>query len=131
MQPPKKKGKGCLIAAIIVGSFVVLGGAAGGFWYYTSTQPMKRSDSVGSCDMRGGLGETQICMDLTEINPRVEQICSSDENYKLARGKGCDTKESLGGCASPRTITWYYPSSEMKSADDVKKKCYGDAYVKP
>jgi hypothetical protein len=120
-----------MIAAIIGVVFLVLAGGGGGAWWYVSNQPVERKDIVGSCDMRGGIGESQICMDLTEINSKVEAICLNGD-YKLSRTDPCDTKEALGGCASPRTITWYYPSSTVKTQSDAKKECLGDdKFMKP
>ncbi len=99
----------------------------GGLLCVLSNRPASRSDIVGSCDMRGGSGSA-ICMDLTDINAKVEIICSQ---YTLSRSKPCDLSGAIGGCASPRTITWYYPSSDTTSAADVQKKCYGDEFRTP
>lgn len=124
---PPKKGSGKIVLVIIALLGVVVVGGGGLFWFL-SNRPATRDDIAGSCDMRG-VGDSAICMDLTDINPRVEAIC---EKYKLSKTKPCDLTGSLGGCASPRTITWYYPSSDLKTPADAMKKCRGgDEFVKP
>ncbi len=131
-QPPKKKGNGCLVAAI-GGLLLLAGGGAVAFFVAQSNEPAQLKDVVGSCDMRhdDDSSPTQVCMDLTEINAKVESIFS-DGKYKLKRGKSCDTSDALGGCASPRSITWYYPSDKHKTAADVKKECKdSDKFMKP
>jgi hypothetical protein len=129
---PKKKGNGCLIAAIIGGAVFLLGAAGLGAAFYVGSQPAEAKDIVGSCDMRSDDSSgSQICMDLTQINAKVEAICS-DDKYKLRRGKKCDTSEALGGCASPSSITWYYPSDKITKKSDVKKTCSSsDKFVEP
>jgi hypothetical protein len=111
---------------------VLAGGGAVAFFALQASEPAQSKDIVGSCDMRGSdSSPSQICMDLTDINSKVEAICSEGK-YKLKRGKSCDTSEALGGCASPRTIIWYYPSDSHKTASDVKKECgSSDEFRKP
>ena len=125
-MPPKKGGGKIVLLIVAAVGVLVVGG--GGLLWFLSTQPAGRDDIVGSCDMRGA-GDSAICMDLTSINANVEAICLK---YKLSKTTPCDLKGSLGGCASPRTITWYYPSSNLSTPADAKKKCSsGDEFLKP
>jgi hypothetical protein len=86
---------------------------------------------VASCDMRGhGGSNSEICMDLTDRNlDKVKQLCDAQGNKWQTQA--CDRKGSLGGCRDDAAITWQYPSSQAKTADDVKKGCYGDAKYVP
>jgi hypothetical protein len=131
---PKKKGSGCLIAGIVGGLLLLVGGVGAGAFFLMDSKPLTREDVTGSCDMRDDskLDQSQICMDLRDVNEKIESICTADKGYKLRRGKKCDTSEALGGCVAKNTITWYYPSDKNSSPSDIKSSCRnGDAYIKP
>jgi hypothetical protein len=93
-----------------------------GILIFANQGPPHRSDVVASCDMRG---YEEICMDLTSVNAKVEVICSK---YTLTKAP-CERRGAVGGCGTPNIITWYYPSSKVSTASDVKKKCTNDTFV--
>jgi hypothetical protein len=120
--PPRKGGSGCIIGIVAaVAGVVVLGGVGAVLLVVgrASSSAPHASAIVGSCDLREPGGETQVCMDLVDVNDKVKAICSE---YKLSK-KPCNRKGALGGCAAANTITWYYPDSTHTTAADVEKTC--------
>lgn len=63
----------------------------------------------------------------------LNSLCESAGGTVGAR---CPRESALGGCYkngdAAETTNWYYPSDEIKSAEDVKKRCGDDlTFVTP
>jgi hypothetical protein len=131
-QPAPKKSKTGLIIGVVLGVLVLFGVLVVGavmFVFSKATGTVHNSDVIASCDLRSGSSSgsgSELCMDLTVVNDKVRDICS---RYKFSK-KSCDRKGALGGCANATSITWTYPDSRHKTANDVKKECT-DTFVTP
>jgi hypothetical protein len=104
----------------------------------TSLNPLDGGDA--RCDLRPKMGQCTDWRGLTgPEKPTIKMTCST---LTTAKGGGeysdegaCDTKGSLGGCqadnpSGSQQTNWYYPGGDVKTADDVKKKCEsGQHYV--
>lgn len=85
----------------------------------------KPLEVVGSCKSYAD----STCLDLAVVNDDVKRICSGGA-FTL-NATPCDRANTLGGCRRGNMLTWYFPSSDVKSAADVKTKCSRDIFVTP
>jgi hypothetical protein len=82
-------------------------------------------EAIGSCISYAN----STCLDLAVVNDDVRKICSGGA-FTL-NATPCDRANTLGGCRKGNMLTWYFPSSEVKTAADVKTKCASDTFVMP
>jgi hypothetical protein len=122
---------GCLILFLLV---IAVRGPV--FWF--EWQMLEPRTLYGSCDMRRGHpsaaelsggpvhGDEKVCVELWDgtrsASPthaaQARHLCHDD----WSEGP-CGHAGALGKCWTPSVIHWWYPSSTIRTADDVKDAC--------
>jgi hypothetical protein len=81
-----------------------------------------------AADLMGGpvVGDEQVCFEVWGSRPSDERSAAEARrlcHYDWRSEAPCDRPGALGKCWDPAITHWWYPSSTVKSADDVKNVC--------
>jgi hypothetical protein len=127
---------GAVATAIGSVAFIFLGVAIRGPVFWSQLVDLAPHTFYGSCDMRRGhptaadlfggpvTGDEQVCFELSGMR---SEASAAQEAHRVCHYEWSETRCSrsgvLAGCRDSGFTEWWYPSSAIRSADDVKEAC--------